>query len=151
MLFFVWSFTSLHWEIPSLSCRFIGPHKQCDTTLVDMWDKQPLWWVALIGSPGGCLWLRAISTQASAPAARPPARYTRPAHAEISVACVKQQLPYQSVCVCVCIMVSQQIWQAVKVRWSRVFKFQWESYRVCYSIKNVTCPLNPKLLSGSVS
>lgn len=39
-------------------------------TVYAMRRKQPLWWVALIRSPGGCLWLKVISTQASAPAAR---------------------------------------------------------------------------------
>lgn len=39
-------------------------------TVYAMRRKQPRWWVALIGSPGGCLRLRVISTQASAPAAQ---------------------------------------------------------------------------------
>lgn len=38
---------------------------QVCVTLADIWEKRSLLWFALIGSTEGCLWLRAISIQAS--------------------------------------------------------------------------------------
>lgn len=84
----------------------------CGLALLPLtWDKQPLWWAAIIGPSGGCLWLRAISTQASAPAACLLDQVCRNQCCwGVSCSCVLQELPCQDVCTTFLL----QSWQRVR-------------------------------------
>lgn len=84
----------------------------CGLALLPLtWDKQPLWWAAIIGPLGGCLWLRAISTQASAPAACLLDQVCwNQCFWGVSCSCVLQELPCQDVCTTFLL----QSWQRVR-------------------------------------